>query len=598
MVIDSFSHKINHPCVICSKRKVKCDRLLPCSNCVKHGKEAECLQGSDTKRFKSNTNELDASYHLLWQEYEHWIVKVAIMKNKLNNTDVVYDMKAEIEELEFWMVYLNAEASFKLLDYSMEKLGGLCFGCISDIGELYLKLEEYWARQEDKDYTLSVDDYLWGSLIWSVLTMAIYYIPLNDLSDILKPKMVCEWYNVHTESTWTEELQYNLYYGFQKATILQLKLANFTAFPDIRIIQTFLILCSTSFVQLDVFFADSLLTQCLHISKFLQIDNFRPMVTDSTSLRLNKLMAQKLWYRLSICDYLQSGPNKKLAIHTENESLITHAAYYEELPNVDVYSSEPTFETLLWKLISLDRDLEKYDLRKPTLKSLDAIIRQLDIFSVKVDSIEDTESFSSRFEHFISRLTLNLTYWKVSKLMYVYYRSSTAYDRMKTYTKIIIALILRNIKNHSSNFNKFPYVSYALSLLMGYHSIRNVFSNSEGNEQLVIDLNELMETASLTVQPSCAAVLEISKRIRKLESIWKTVKVIDNDDPLLHPVFKILQNDIKLVRSQFNRIPKIFNYGPTVASENEEDTKEVPEFKAIMKTFEKKYDILKIVYDF
>ncbi|AAS53174.1 AFL200Wp [Eremothecium gossypii ATCC 10895] len=584
------------PCAVCIKRKVKCDRLVPCTNCVKRGGAAECERADTIKRPRLGNPSPGSDWLLLWQEYEYWVLKVGIFKDMPSNKRAAVDLNADLKAVKFWSNYLQAETSFKLLDYSMEKLGGLYFGCLSDIGELYLKLEEYWARRENKDEPSSIDEYLWDTLIWAVLTMAVYYMPLSELSSIMDDQPVVDWYGQKIPG-WSEELQHGLYYGFLRTALTHLKMADFMSCSDVRIIQIYLILSSTSFIQLERSLADSVLVQCIHVAKALQVDQFRPMVSDSAALRLTKLTAQKIWYRLCFCDYLQSGPNKLLCIHTENDSLITHAAYYEEMPGVDIYQSEDTYETLLWKLISLDRDLEQYSLKKPSLKSLDAIRRQLDIFTVKLDSIDDIHSFNSKFESFQSRLILNLTYWKSCKLFLSYYSSQTSNDQLNTYTEIIIALVLKNIKSNLSSFNRNPYVLYALSLLLGYHSMKNVFDYSEQNEQLVVDLRELLKTYLVAFQPTCIKILLVAKRVTKLAYLWKNIRIIDTDDPVQHPVFKILKADIKAVQKKMNKLPTLLNFDTSaIALEDEGETKESTEFRAIIKEFETQNSFQKILY--
>ncbi len=48
-----------HSCVICQRRKVKCERKLPCSNCVKHGAFCEFRAPVPPRRRKRQSSDPD-----------------------------------------------------------------------------------------------------------------------------------------------------------------------------------------------------------------------------------------------------------------------------------------------------------------------------------------------------------------------------------------------------------------------------------------------------------------------------------------------------------------------------------------------------------
>lgn len=590
--------KSKHPCNICTKRKIKCDRLIPCHNCTIRGHENLCTELNKSKKHKLQNNNYNESLFKIWQEYEHWILKNCLIKSDLLNTKSITNFHQDLEEVNFCMKYITMEASFKLLDYSMENLGGLYFGCIGDIGELYLKLEEYWTMNNADTSLKTIDEFLWNGIIWAVLTMTVYYISIDELSNILDEFPASTYFESGIKGKWSEELQFQVYKSFLKTSLHQLYMANFMCHPDVRIIQTFLILSTTPFSQIKLYLANSLLVHSLHIAKFLQIDKFKPLVSDSTTLSLTKLTSQKLWYKLCIYDYLQSGPNKVLSLHQENNSLLNHAAYLEDLPNVDIYQSEDTLETLNWKIVSLDRDLEQYNLKKPSLKTLDSVERQLEIFTIKINALEESNSGNSQFEQFLLRFYLNSAFWKLKKLSYIYYNSSNGFENIATYTKILIALILKNIKNKFPTFNKFPYVLYVLMLLVGFHSFYYIFYESSFNEQLLIDLKEVLIILSEMLKPMSTKVNLLIRRMGLLKTLWNNVKVIDNEEMLNHPIIKILQNDIIIASQQFHRIPTvIYNYGPILPRDipitSESESKE---FREIVENFEQNYGIIDLIY--
>ena len=62
-----------HSCVICQRRKVKCDRISPCSNCVKHRVDCEFRAPAPPRRRKRQSP--DPHIHAKLRRYEDILQK-------------------------------------------------------------------------------------------------------------------------------------------------------------------------------------------------------------------------------------------------------------------------------------------------------------------------------------------------------------------------------------------------------------------------------------------------------------------------------------------------------------------------------------------
>lgn len=63
-----------HSCVSCQRRKVKCDKQKPCSNCTKT--RIDCVQSTPLRRRRKKTSESDLAAKL--RKYEHLLKKHGI----------------------------------------------------------------------------------------------------------------------------------------------------------------------------------------------------------------------------------------------------------------------------------------------------------------------------------------------------------------------------------------------------------------------------------------------------------------------------------------------------------------------------------------
>ncbi|KAI4237739.1 MAG: hypothetical protein LQ352_007920 [Teloschistes flavicans] len=72
-----------HSCVICQRRKVKCDRIDPCSNCIKHRVQCEFRSPNPPKRRRRLSPDPDVYAKL--KRYEHILQRHGVKPEELND---------------------------------------------------------------------------------------------------------------------------------------------------------------------------------------------------------------------------------------------------------------------------------------------------------------------------------------------------------------------------------------------------------------------------------------------------------------------------------------------------------------------------------
>ncbi|CCF56779.1 hypothetical protein KAFR_0B04830 [Kazachstania africana CBS 2517] len=629
MLQRSNHNRSKRACPVCARRKVKCDRLVPCSNCVKRGQESECIKFVTNKSAAIAANsesEYLPSLLQLWQSYEYWVMEIGLFKTK----DITEGSRKKVSIIEnlsectFWQDCLNTEQSYSLLNFSVENLGPLFFGCIVDINELFTQLERYWRRRDKESRTRNTfndtvakfdsDDYLWDALLWSVFTLSFYYMPVNEISKIFPLEPICEHLNIDVKQEWTESLQLLIYERYLKVTTTLLMQSDFMNNPNIKFIQVYLILSNTTLQINNNTLSDSLLLQCIQVAKFFNIDFHKQYAEDDPFLGISKETFGKIWFKLCIIDYYQSGPAKKIYINNEIPSLLQHAAFYQDMPNFNIYKKEDNFESFCWKIVSLERDLDQYLVKsfKPQIKTFDAIKRELEIFNKKLDfnkkpkkKSNEISSINTQFENFLLLFLLNLVSWKLQKMCLIHFETADSLSLSMHYSQNIIQLLIKNVSDGNYIFNKHPWVLKGLSRIISFYSYYNIFVESPEIEQLYETLSDLLSVLPLLLGKKVNNLKFLIVRLNKLGVLWEKVNVVGSLTGSIHPVFKILQNDIKAITRANRKVSVMTNamhlLGRNDAEEGSGEDEELmlqtesEEFRLIVSQFEAEHDISEII---
>lgn len=551
-------------CIVCSKKKIKCDRLIPCGNCVRKGLQDMCIASLLSKNQPTEMGDFLA----LWESYEYWVLHSGLLKSKEFSTRVKrLDTVRDLEGNTFWLQYLTEGESYDLLNFSMENLGAIYFGCFGDVSELFVQLKAYWDRRNDPNQLPLLDDVYWDCIIWAILTMSVYYMSMKEIQDCLPMEPIVKFLNIDISESSPETLQMIIYQGFLSTTLHLLQMTNYMMYPNIKLIQIFLILSNTTFINDEPVLANSLILQCFQTAKIFNISFYKEYAIDDLNTGLNKQTFSKLWFKLCSLDYLMDGPNKTISFHAEIPSILQHAAFYQDMPNRDLYQPEDNFETLCWKLISLQRDIEKFlpKNNKPPLKTLDAVNRELKIFRKKIDNIiaknlksraKSKMTINAQFEEFLCTFIINVVYWKLNKLYLIYYNKANALDLLIHHTEVLMRLVFNNITIGNSTFNKHPCVFNYLCKIGSFFAYYNIFkSGMPGVEKSMKEFRDTLDVLPIILGEKVNKLYFVISRLNSLGDIWQRVQVIDSDQKSTHPVLRILQNDIKFFSKYHYKVP-------------------------------------------
>lgn len=612
-------------CYYCTTRKLKCDRFIPCGTCVKRGLEADCIKSSAqvlTQGAIIDSKDDTVNILPLWQSYEHWVINIGLLKTKnLSLSKKKVNLEQDLNAAEFWMNYLRQENSFELLNYSIENLGPLYFSSVGDINDLFVALEDYWKRRIEYERkgegSYTPQDYYWDTLLWAIFTLTIYYIPTDKLNEILAPESLCVWLEIPEQNIWSDTLQMTAYQGFLKCCLVTLNRTNFMMYPNVKLIQTLLVLYNTTLGYEYPALTNNLIVQSIHIAKMFNYTNYKLYNSDNTAIGLTKQIFSKMWYKLCIIDYLQSSPDKCVECHTELPSLFQSSSIYNN-EGSNVYQSKDSFELLCWKFISIDRDIEKTSnsLQRPLLKTLDAAKRELEKLNpspYKDLNKNEKRTTNFNFEYFILKFLWFSVRWKIEKLCLIYFQTADAFETLMHYTEAIIRLLVDNVTKDTMFFNKYPHIINVVSRMIGFLTFYQIFESRPDLEQIIEDLKELVTVLPVILGDTVNKLTFIVSRLEAMRVLWDKVQVINSKKGVLHPIFRIIQNDILLFSKQKYKIPPLItgvnDFGDDIISTDLEsaniymqeelddedlDSEENEMFKRIITTFQQENNIFDI----
>ncbi|CCE62515.1 hypothetical protein TPHA_0C03630 [Tetrapisispora phaffii CBS 4417] len=584
------SYKSRTVCHECSKRKIKCDRLIPCRNCIKRNLQHRCIESNNGV---SSVDALD-EYELykFYLNYESVVVDVGLFKTLPTSNE-------QLQSNDEFKLLFNNEVYSKLLDYTVTNLGCLYFGVVQDITELYDILHKAIGSDDN-----SYDDLL----VWSLIALAVYFMDEHTFSDLMGPAVA----------------RGKLYHSVVNYIIKSLYDLNFVETLDVRFLQIVAVLSNTIFLFEHNNLYNNLLILSMNLLKYYKTSIGKITSHDVTGrntiyLKLIKNTTNKIWYKFALLDYLQSNNSKKFSIHTEISSLTNEPVM---VTDVDPFQEAESFDLLCWKIVSLDKDITHYiaEARKPTLKTLETLEKNIQGLETTVklflesNKRNDNISINSSFERFLLKFFIHTTKWKLYRIYYVHYdNTENSFNKMAYHTRIIISQLVKNVKLKQGQFNKFPIVLFFISKMITFYtfaklvnSIENNRNHNDENEELSSDLVELLMSLPMSLNPSLEKVIFLVEKLNKLIQLFNKIRIADSISILKHPVMLILQNDINTINLINNKIPNLissanleslndslfddYNYDNNNALENQSTS-----FKLIIDEFELKYNIKEII---
>ncbi|OEJ88580.1 Centromere DNA-binding protein complex CBF3 subunit B [Hanseniaspora osmophila] len=582
-----MSNQINRSCVRCVRKKIKCDRIIPCSNCVKRGLEDECVLPSETA-LSAGEMAIKESFELqilnVMHQWDYWVVQQGFC-NGLLLPCKVYTLDYSKENWHPGVIKLiDLEISARLLTHSVESIGCLYLNFFPDIQELFSKFDTFLSVGDSK--TSNIGDLMNEALLWSLLTLAMYYLDNSVLKELGLPNELQE---LSTNKLYCEFLAYTI-------ELIQ----KIQHYPDVRIVQMFLILSNT-FIRYEFpLFYNHFLTNVLQISQILNLNTcFKTGSGSSTTSMLIKNVSDRMWYKLLYWDYKTESFNRPISLHSSLfTSLLRHAAFLKS-QNPEKYVREDSLELLQWKITSLERDLDQYTHKKPSLKTLEVIRRELEILQVKssqIKRLQFPESENEKFDLFVINLTIFSTHWKLLQMVIVfYYQDVFSLNELFEYSNLILQTIERETK-----FIKHPMVLRILALLGSFHGFFYVFNKNQENHLLFKKIRELLKSLNFAKTEKYQALLALLTRFSELKNMFQTRALTDTELVQSVPIV-ILENDIKILTNQAeNRIPNVLeDVGPVLDSAIEEHTQYDTETRNYIKSEQNKlFQILASFKDF
>ncbi|CDO93715.1 unnamed protein product [Kluyveromyces dobzhanskii CBS 2104] len=570
------SIKADHPCTVCQKRKVKCDRKQPaCQNCIERDEVELCTYDENRapkrSRLTPAADKFESQLLFLWREYEKLWIRDTIGQCQ-NNTgpsaSLLMENFDESSIQDFFGTLFSKDSVFEILDYSLQRYGWLFFGFFTDISELPFKMEEFWddfetgsLSTQERDITAqqvarnsSLDNLLWELILRSVITMTIYYMPSEGLISLVNKEALRKLQLDHSDSDSKSnavKVHYNIFHHCLKFLLKKILRTIFTLPADIKTLQIFLILSNTSFLNIYPSLGNNMLVHCIHLVKILNIKDFKLRVNDSAYVRLQKLTMHNIWFRLSSIDYTRSTPNKLITLHTENSSILNRKNLMNDysVDSIDVYDVENNSESLRWKLTSLERDLEE---TTPSLKTLQLMKDLIINFDERLPTVTRKSSPNIRFENFILKLHCSFVLWKVLRCEYTQFGFAHGLQKLCLQTNRITSLVSNFIQEGFLECSAHPLCSHVLCVLIAFHSFYCIFHDSKEVSALVDEALILLSILSEPMQITLNSFFDNISRFQELKTLWNSVEIADQIDKLVHPTLYILKNDIVHLRNNLN----------------------------------------------
>lgn len=188
----------------------------------------------------------------------------------------------------------------------------------------------------------------------------------------------------------------------------------------------------------------------------------------------------------------------------------------------------------------------------------------------------------------------------------IYYDTGDSLLKVIHYSKVIISLIVNNFHAKSEFFNRHPMVMQTITRVVSFISFYQIFVESAAVKELLVDLTELTANLPTIFGSKLDKLGYLTERLSKLKLLWDKVQLLDSGDSFYHPVFKILQNDIKIIElkndEMFSLIKGLGSLVPlnklrqeSLLEEEDENNTEPSDFRTIVEEFQSEYNISDIL---
>lgn len=308
--------RIPQSCYDCYKRRVKCNRQIPCDVCIRRGKALECHRETVVVNGQVFNNEPQAKSKIEMLELENQFLKEKlkqfediepeVTEKSIGNQSGLYGMTVNFfskkpmaeegnveysyEEFKMLQDFLTFKNLLRLIEFNFQKI--IIFHCVL-IPEIFKEEHEDFFRKDGKHLSDKIektrDEYLW---------LSIYYATISNVLFLLDDEL-CE------ELKIDEELSKKLGSISTFAAIECLHRGQYLKYPNIKSLQCYAILCTNFNASLGVHIESALLRVMSYIATTLNLDKLtRP--NEGVSL-LNFELNCRIWWILVVI-YWFNGP--------------------------------------------------------------------------------------------------------------------------------------------------------------------------------------------------------------------------------------------------------------------------------------------------
>lgn len=356
-------------CYQCYKRKIKCDKRIPCDRCVSRGTADTCRR-EEVLVHGVLLNSSGASSPLVRLELEnkHLQQKVLEYETKLKlerplnqervnpmtgvikktidlystgihimTRDLVRDATCispgSFEDYDILPQYITKEVSFKLVEFNMKYLLFIHTAVYPPV--FYREHDEFWRSPEPQHICFpanrTLDVYLWMSIWYAVLSNSLFMMS-NELEDDLKL---------------SSKDAFNLAQITASASLECLHKGKFLTYPNPKSIQAYCLLAGCFHGFAGVHLQNAMLSSIVYIAEALNLH----CLDDSAKLStLDFEFGCRLWWILVIIDWLESFRRRRLIAADDFTTRLPRNLSEDEMNDPSPIESE-NFETITYNRI-------------------------------------------------------------------------------------------------------------------------------------------------------------------------------------------------------------------------------------------------------
>lgn len=381
--------RIPQSCYDCYKRRVKCNRQIPCDVCIRRGKALECHRETVVVNGRVFNNEPQVKSKIEMLELENQYLKEKLKQleegdyefteKSIGHESGLYSMtvsffskkpmaqegNVEYSYAEFKMLqdFLTFDNLLRLIKFNFQKI--IIFHCVL-IPEIFMEEHEDFFRKDGKHLNDKIektrDEYLW---------LSIYYATISNVLFLLDEELC-------VELKIDEELSKKLGSISTFAAIECLHRGQYLKYPNIKSLQCYAILCTNFNASLGIHIERALLRVMSYIAATLNLDKLTTP-GENVSL-LNFELNCRIWWVLVVIHWLSgtNGGKSPVGIHKFTTPRPRNITDFNLLNSIEQESDEflpITYNLYIFEISSIKKSY--YQPKKVTLESLDLAFQKV-----------------------------------------------------------------------------------------------------------------------------------------------------------------------------------------------------------------------------